>query len=60
LLVTTVALIPVAFVIPYAPFADVMGFVPVPALLQAMVAVITILYVAATEWQKTWFYRPVR
>jgi Mg2+-importing ATPase len=56
LLVTTLALIPVAFAIPYAPFAHVFGFVPLPPVLVSTIAVITVLYVAATELQKKWFF----
>jgi Mg2+-importing ATPase len=60
LLVTTVALIPVAFAIPYAPFAGVFGFVPLPGVLAVTIAVIAAGYVAATELQKKWFYRSAR
>jgi Mg2+-importing ATPase len=59
LLASTTALIPIAFAIPYAPFSDVFGFVPLPSTLVATVALITALYVAATELQKKWFYRGV-
>jgi Mg2+-importing ATPase len=57
LLTSTMALIPIAFAIPYLPLAGVFGFVPLPGVLVAMIAVITVLYVAATELQKKWFYR---
>lgn len=57
LLVTTVILIPLAFAIPYAPYAGVLGFVPPPASLLAALAAITAMYVLATEVTKTWFYR---
>ena len=57
LLLSTMALIPVAFAIPYAPFAGVFGFVPLPAMLLVAIAGITVAYVAATELQKKWFYR---
>jgi Mg2+-importing ATPase len=57
LLISTVALVPVALAIPYAPFARVFGFVPLPAVLVVTVAAITVLYVVATEFQKKWFYR---
>jgi Mg2+-importing ATPase len=60
LMTSTMALIPIAFAIPYAPFADLFGFVPLPAILVATIALITVLYVAATELQKKWFYRGVR
>jgi P-type Mg2+ transporter len=57
LLESTIVLIIVALAIPYLPFADVFGFVPLPGGLLAAIAFITVLYVAATELQKRWFYR---
>jgi Mg2+-importing ATPase len=59
LLWTTVALIAVAFAIPYLPFAELVGFVPLTAGLLATIAAITALYVAATELLKSRFYRRV-
>ena len=56
LLTSTMILIPIAFAIPYAPFAPVFGFVPLPASLLAVIAGITALYVAATELLKRRFY----
>ena len=49
-----------ALAIPYLPFAGVLGFVPLPPALVATVVGITVLYVAATELQKKWFYRRVQ
>ena len=46
-----------SFLIPWAPYAGALGFVPLPAPLMAIVAVITIGYVATTEVAKAWFYR---
>jgi Mg2+-importing ATPase len=57
LLVSTFILIVTAFAIPYLPYADLFGFVRLPARLLGTIAVITVLYVAATELQKKWFYR---
>jgi Mg2+-importing ATPase len=57
LLASTAALIPIAFAIPYLPFANLFGFVPLPGGLVATLAVITVLYVAATELLKHRFYR---
>jgi hypothetical protein len=54
---STMALIPIAFAIPYAPFATAFGFVPVPGPLAGAIVLITALYVAATELQKRSFYR---
>ena len=60
LLTSTLALIVIAFAIPYLPFADVFGFVRLPGALLATIALITSLYVGATELQKRWFYRAGR
>jgi P-type Mg2+ transporter len=60
LLASTITLIIFTFAIPYLPFAAVFGFVPfVPlqGLLVGTVALVTVLYVVATELQKAWFYR---
>jgi Mg2+-importing ATPase len=56
LLVSTWVLVAVSFAIPYLPFVGVFGFVALPASLLVAVAVITALYVAATEVVKRWFY----
>jgi P-type Mg2+ transporter len=56
LLLSTIALIPVAFAIPYVPFAGLFGFEPLPARLVGTIATITILYVFATELLKRRFY----
>ena len=57
LLSSTVVLIVVALVIPYLPFDTVFGFVRLPGSLVAVIMGLTMLYVAATEVQKRWFYR---
>jgi Mg2+-importing ATPase len=57
LLWSTVALIALTMAIPYLPFSEVMSFVPLSATLLTSLAAITILYVAATEGMKKWFYR---
>jgi Mg2+-importing ATPase len=57
LLVSTLALVVVALALPYAPWAGVLGFVPLPATLLATLAAITVLYIIATELMKGWFYR---
>jgi Mg2+-importing ATPase len=57
LLVSTVALIVLTFLIPYVPFADFLGFVPLPGSLLIMVCAIAGLYVLAAEATKHWFFR---
>jgi Mg2+-importing ATPase len=57
LLVSTLVLIPLAFMIPFVPHVGVLGFVPLPSSVLAAMAAITALYVVATEVMKSWFYR---
>jgi Mg2+-importing ATPase len=57
LLGSTVSLIVLAFAIPYLPWVDLFGFTPLPPAIVATIVAITVLYVAATELQKKWFYR---
>ena len=57
LLWSTVALIAVAFAIPYLPVAPALGFVPLPAPLVATICTIAGLYVLAAERAKRWFFR---
>jgi Mg2+-importing ATPase len=57
LMISTLTLVPIAFALPYVRFAHVFGFVPLPASLLALIVVITVVYVAATEVQKRSFYR---
>lgn len=60
LLGSTVLLVGLAFAIPYLPWVGLLGFVPTPAPLLAVLASITLLYVVAAELTKRWFYRTVR
>jgi Mg2+-importing ATPase len=55
LVISTVGLVIVAFAIPYLPIARVFGFVPLPGVLVAAIAGITVLYVAFTELTKRRF-----
>jgi Mg2+-importing ATPase len=59
LLWSTLALVVVTFSIPYLPFVDVFGFVPLPGVLLVTVLAITALYVVAAELTKSRFYRGV-
>jgi Mg2+-importing ATPase len=60
LLALTLVLIVVTLAIPYLPLASVFGFVPLPRSLTLTIVLIMLLYVAATELQKKWFYRTVQ
>jgi hypothetical protein len=45
-----------AFVIPYLPFVDVIGFVALPGSLLAALCLIVAGYVGAMELVKRWFF----
>jgi Mg2+-importing ATPase len=57
LLASTVVLVPVTLSLPYLPVARVFGFVPLPGTLLLTLVAITVLYAAAAEGAKHWFYR---
>ena len=57
LVASTGVVIALALVLPYVPFAGVLGFVPLPGHLLAAVITIASAYVLATGLQKRWFYR---
>jgi Mg2+-importing ATPase len=59
LLVSTIALIVLAFALPYLPGAGLLGFVPLPGVVLGTIAAITLLYVGAVELTKRRFYRTV-
>jgi len=56
LVVLTLALIPLTLAIPYLPYADVLGFVPLPATIVLALAGVTALYVVAAELLKARFF----
>jgi Mg2+-importing ATPase len=60
LLLTTVILAVATPAIPFLPFADTMGFVPLPPTLFLTVVLITACYVLAAEVVKKGFYREQR
>ncbi|HTJ84177.1 MAG TPA: magnesium-translocating P-type ATPase [Polyangiaceae bacterium] len=60
LLVSSLVLVGVAFAIPYVPGAGFLGFVPMPLEVAAVVGVIMLAYVAATELLKSTLDRPHR
>lgn len=57
LLWSTLVLIVVTFAIPYLPYASLLGFTPLPALVVCALVLITLLYVVAVELVKRRFYR---
>lgn len=57
LLVSTLVLVPITLLVPYVPHAASLGFAPIPPTLLGVLTTITVLYVAAAELLKSWFYR---
>lgn len=57
---STVGLMILTLLWPTLPFVSVFGFVPVPAALIGCLAAVVVLYVAAAEMLKHWFYRQPR
>jgi len=60
LLLSTLILAVITPVIPYLPYANSLGFVPLPPALLVTVVVITACYVLAAEVVKRGFYRDRR
>jgi P-type Mg2+ transporter len=56
LLWSTIAVISLTLLLPYLPFHSLLGFVPLPAGLMAMLIGLTLLYVFVVEITKTYFY----
>jgi len=59
LLATTMAVVALTLVLPYLPFSDVFGFVPLPPALLLSIVCITLLYVFAAELAKKYFFARV-
>ncbi|HEX6642655.1 MAG TPA: cation transporting ATPase C-terminal domain-containing protein, partial [Thermoanaerobaculia bacterium] len=57
LLVSTIVLVVLTFAIPYLPMVRVLGFVPLPFPIVAMLSLIAAAYIVAAEMMKRWFYR---
>ena len=59
LLALTAAVVGLALLLPYSPVAALFGFEPLPILFLLFLIVIVLLYVVATEWAKSMFYKRV-
>ena len=57
LILTSVIIVAVGAWLTVSPLADTLGFVPLPPLYWALLAVILVCYVVLTQLVKTWFYR---
>jgi Mg2+-importing ATPase len=60
LLQATLAIVVITVALPYSPIAPVIGFVPLPLPLMAMLGLIVTLYLASAELTKHFFYRMVK
>jgi Mg2+-importing ATPase len=60
LLISTAVVAAITIVILYLPFSSLLGFVPLPLPVMALILLITLLYVLATEVAKQVFYARVR
>jgi len=60
LLAATAAVVAVTLLLPYAPFAETFGFVPLAPALLASIIGITALYVCAAELAKRYFFARAR
>ena len=55
--ITTLAVSVMTISIPYLPYSNVMGFVPLPFWVTGLIVLVTLLYAMATETVKMAFYR---
>jgi len=60
LIAATLSIVGIAVMLPYTPFAPVIGFVPLPASLLALLALIVVMYLGAAEITKHVFYRYIK
>lgn len=56
LTLTTLVIMAVAGWLPYSPFADALGMVPLPAIYWAWIAGFLVTYGISTHFVKTWFF----
>ena len=56
LTMTTLIIMAIGAWLPYSPFADDLGMVPLPAVYWAWIALFLAAYSVLTHWVKTWFF----
>ncbi len=57
LMVTSLAVVAIAILLPFSPLAGVLGFAPLPAEFFLLLAVLLSTYLVLVEIAKRWFYR---
>lgn len=60
LLIATLTVVAITITLPYTPLAALIGFVPLPLSLMAMLGLIVLAYIVTAELVKQFFYRLVR
>ncbi|RMH26628.1 MAG: magnesium-translocating P-type ATPase [Candidatus Hydrogenedentota bacterium] len=57
LMLTTLLIVAIGCWLPYSPFANLLGFVPLPPIYWAWIALFLVSYAAMTHCVKTWFFK---
>ncbi|MBS0423582.1 MAG: magnesium-translocating P-type ATPase [Proteobacteria bacterium] len=57
LTITSLSIVAIAMALPLSPFAEYLGFTPLPALFFGLLAVLIGAYLLTVEYCKQWFYR---
>jgi Mg2+-importing ATPase len=57
LLISVLAIVAVATVLPYTPLGKLLRFTPLPVSLLAAIALLAVTYLFVVQAVKTWFYR---
>jgi Mg2+-importing ATPase len=57
LLISVLAVVAVAAVLPYTPVGSLLGFTPLPVPLLATFALLAVTYLLLVQAVKSWFYR---
>jgi Mg2+-importing ATPase len=57
LLISVLAIVTLATVLPYTPLGKLLRFTPLPMSLLAAIAFLAVTYLIVVQFVKTWFYR---
>jgi P-type Mg2+ transporter len=57
LLISVLAIVAIAVVLPYTPARTLVGFIPLPLSLLGAIAVLAVMYLLVVQTVKSWFYR---
>lgn len=59
LILNAIIVVSLTFSLPFLPIQFITGFIPLTGVLMALILIISIFYVLATEGMKSWFYRKI-